>query len=60
VNETARQIDPDLEAERELLEAAVAEARADQRYVSHEEMRAWLLDLARGEFTSPPPALREP
>jgi hypothetical protein len=54
------QIDPDLEAERHLLEAAVAEAEADQRYVTHEDMRAWLLRLAQGDFDAPPPDLREP
>jgi Fe-S-cluster formation regulator IscX/YfhJ len=50
----------DAEAERQLLEAAVAEARADPRYVPHEDMRAWLLKLSQGEFDAPPPALRSP
>jgi len=56
----AAQIDDELEAERQLLEAAVAEAEADQRYVSHEDMRAWLLQLAQGNFNAPPPDLRDP
>jgi hypothetical protein len=52
--------DPELEAERLLLEAAVAKARADRRYAPHEEVRAWLLELANGNFSAPRPALREP
>ena len=60
MNQTAPQIDPDIEAERRLLEAAVAEARADPRYVTHEDMRAWLLRLSQGEFDTPPPPLRHP
>ena len=52
--------DPELEAERLLLEAAVAKARADRRYAPHEEVRAWLLELANGNFLAPRPALREP
>jgi len=52
--------DPETEAERLLLEAAVAKARADRRYVPHEEMRAWLLELAQGNFSAPRPVLREP
>jgi hypothetical protein len=52
--------DPELEAERVLLEAAVAKARADRRYAPHEEVRAWLLELANGNFSAPRPALREP
>ncbi len=56
----AAQIDDELEAERQLLEAAVAEAEADQRYVSHEDMRAWLLQFAQGNFNAPPPDLRDP
>lgn len=60
MNQPAAQIDHELEAERELLEAAVTEARADQRYVHHDDMRAWLLKLSQGEFDAPPPALRNP
>lgn len=52
--------DPELEAERLLLEAAVAKARADRRYAPHEEVRAWLLELANGNFSAPRPPLLEP
>ncbi len=52
--------DPELEAERALLEAAVAKARADRRYVPHDEMRGWLLELANGNFSAPPPTLHKP
>lgn len=52
--------EPDTEAERRLLEAAVAEARADPRFVAHEDMRAWLLRLSDGEFDALPPDLRTP
>ena len=37
------------------LAAAVAESDADPRTVLHEEVRAWLLRLAAGEFDAPPP-----
>ena len=44
MNRTVPQIDLGLEAERRLLEAAVAEARADLRpAVPHEQVRADLL-----------------
>ena len=44
MNQTAPQIDPELEAERRLLEAAIAVARADPRpSIPHEEVRAELL-----------------
>ena len=46
------------EAEAAALAAAVAEARADTRYIPHEEMQAWLLRLAAGEFDAPPPEPR--
>ena len=48
----------DDEAEARALAAAVAEAEADPRRVPHEEVRAWLLRLAKGEFDAPPPAPR--
>lgn len=51
--------DPEIEAERMLLEAAVAKARADRRYSSHEDVRSWLLELANGNFSTPLPALHE-
>ena len=53
----ARQID-DESAEAEALEAAVAEARADRRGVAHEDMRAWLLKIAEGDFDTEPPEAR--
>ncbi len=44
MNQPAAQIDVELEAERRLLEAAVAEARADPRpSVSHDQVRAEML-----------------
>jgi hypothetical protein len=44
MNQPAAQIDAELEAERRLLEAAVAEARADPRpSVSHDQVRAEML-----------------
>lgn len=45
-------------AETEALAAAVAEARADARAIPHEEMQAWLLRLAAGEFDAAPPEPR--
>jgi hypothetical protein len=38
--------------------AAVAVAEADPRRVPHEEVRAWLLRLADGEFDAAAPKLR--
>jgi hypothetical protein len=46
-------------AEAAAVAAAVAEARTDRRGVSHEDMRAWLLRIAAGEFMAEPPALRD-
>jgi len=48
----------DDEAEAHALAAAVAVAEADPRRMSHEEVRAWLLRLANGEFDAPPPEPR--
>jgi len=48
----------DDEAETAALFAAVEEARADRREVPHEEMRAWLLEIAAGNFDAPPPEPR--
>jgi hypothetical protein len=50
--------DFDDDAETALLATAVAEARADKRSVPHDEMRAWLLKIADGEFDAPPPEPR--
>jgi hypothetical protein len=49
---------PILDDETAALAAAVAESDADPRSVPHEEMRAWLLRLANGEFDAPPPEAR--
>lgn len=51
--------DDETEAEaRALAAAAVAIAEADPRRVPHDEVRAWLLRLAHGEFDAPPPEPR--
>jgi len=51
-------IDDD-DAEVAALADAVAKARSHRRGVSHEEMSAWLLRVAAGEFDAPPPVARE-
>lgn len=40
------------------LAAAIAESDADPRVAPHDEVRAWLLRLAEGEFDAPPPTPR--
>jgi hypothetical protein len=50
--------DDEAEAESRALAAAIAESDADLRTVLHDEVRAWLLRLARGEFDASPPELR--
>jgi hypothetical protein len=45
-------------AETQALAEAVAEAEADPRRAPHEDVRAWLLRLANGEFDAPPPVPR--
>ena len=50
--------DDEVEAEARALAAAIAESDADPRTVPHEEVRAWLLRLANGEFDAPPPKPR--
>lgn len=45
-------------AELAALTAAVAAARADRRGVPHAEMRAWLLEIAAGNFDAVPPEPR--
>jgi len=47
-------IDDD-EAEGQALASAIAESDADPRTAPHDEVRAWLLRLAKGEFDAPPP-----
>jgi len=48
----------DDEAEARALATAIAASDADPRTVPHEEVRAWLLRLAAGEFEVPPPEPR--
>jgi len=45
-------------AEAAALAAAVAESREDCRGVPHQEMREWLLKVAEGDFSAPPPVPR--
>jgi predicted transcriptional regulator len=45
----------DEDVELAALAAAIAEADADSRHNTHEDMQAWLLRLANGEFDVPPP-----
>jgi hypothetical protein len=47
--------DDEAEGEARALAAAIAESDADPRTAPHEEVRAWLLRLAKGEFDAPPP-----
>jgi Fe-S-cluster formation regulator IscX/YfhJ len=47
--------DDEAAAEALALAAAIAESDADPRTVPHEDVRAWLLRLAQGEFDAPPP-----
>jgi hypothetical protein len=53
---------PDFEnedaAELTALAAAVAEADADPSAVPHADVRAWLLELAAGNFDAPQPVAR--
>lgn len=45
-------------AELAALETAVAKAQADPRRIPHEEVRAWLLRLAEGDFDALRPTAR--
>jgi hypothetical protein len=45
----------DKEEAAELAALAVAEARADTRSIPHSEVRAWLLEIAEGNFNAKPP-----
>jgi len=45
-------------AEAQALAAAIAASDADPRTAPHEEVRAWLLRIANGEFDAPPPEPR--
>ncbi len=55
---TPLDLDDEAEAETRALAAAVAVAEADPRRVPHEDVRAWLLRLAAGEFDAEPPESR--
>jgi Fe-S-cluster formation regulator IscX/YfhJ len=46
--------------ELEALKAGVAESDADPRVIAHEDMRAWILKLADGDFKAAPPVARGP
>lgn len=54
---TLPDIDDD-EAELAALAVAVAEARAETRSIPHSEVRAWLLEVAAGNFEAPHPVAR--
>jgi hypothetical protein len=45
-------------AEAQALATAIAESDTDPRTAPHEEVRAWLLRIANGEFDAPPPEPR--
>ena len=51
-------LDDEEAAELAALEAAIAKADADPRRIPHEEVRAWLLRLAEGDFDAPRPTAR--
>jgi hypothetical protein len=46
--------------ESKALKTAIAESRTDPRGVPHSEMRLWLMEIAEGNFTAPPPVPRLP
>jgi hypothetical protein len=54
----APQLDDEDYAEMQALAAAIAKSDADPRTAKHEEVRAWLLRLAGGEFDAPAPEPR--
>ena len=45
-------------AELAALTAAVEASLANPRAVPHDEMKAWLLEIAAGNFDAPPPVAR--
>ena len=45
-------------AEAQSRAVAIADSDADPRTAPHEEVRAWLLRIANGEFDAPPPEPR--
>jgi hypothetical protein len=50
--------DDEAAAETRALAAAIADSDADPRTVPHDEVRVWLMRLAKGEFEAPPPEPR--
>ena len=48
-------ITADDDAEAEALAQAIAASDADPRVVPHDQVRAWLLRLAQGDFDVAPP-----
>jgi hypothetical protein len=59
MTDTSTHIDDDEDAaEAKALAAAIAESDADRRTAPHDEVRAWLLRIANGEFDAPPPEPR--
>lgn len=61
MSQTAPQPDIDDDAaEAAALAAAVAAARMDPRVIPHEQMRAWLLRIAAGDFSAEPPDANMP
>jgi hypothetical protein len=52
-------LDLDDAAEAAALTAAVEKARTGRRGVPHAEVRAWMLEIAAGNTTLPPPAARD-
>ena len=56
----SKPVDDDEDAvELAALTEAVAKARANRRGVPHDQMRAWLLEMADGKFDTPAPAVRD-
>ena len=55
---TQPDLDDDDAAELAALAAAVAEARAEVESIPHSEARAWLLEVAAGNFDAPRPVTR--
>lgn len=51
-------IDNEETGETRALAAAIAKSDADPRTATHDEVRAWLLRLAEGEFDAPAPEPR--
>lgn len=53
---TVKDIEDDEDAaEASALAASIADSDADPRTAPHDQVRAWLLRIANGEFDAPPP-----